>query len=265
MPKTMNISQLLRLAPVAMVAAIVATAPTAPVLAAIDTTAIEESLSRSIVTPESAAQRQFGELVEGFSDIGNGNARKSLPVRPPISLSARDYAYGGDSTLVETQPGQPGINEIYFKSCLSNTYSVLGTRSPYSVSLPTVNQPIVGVIASNISPNLNAVQIARLKEVKVKFRYAFQGNSQGARMRLAVRNVNTNKVLQFGDFRVNGGTCQTFSKDIVGAFKTPGVYRLEVRLVNKPFLLDPSDKSSPFLSAIAVAGLDSTTIDVSVK
>jgi hypothetical protein len=259
----MNISQLSRLAPFAMVLAIVAAAPITPVLAAIDTTAIEESLSQSIVAPETAAQQQFGSLVEGFSNVDI--FRKTLPVRPPITLSARDFAYGGDSTLVETKPGTPGINEIYFKSCLSNTYSVLGTRSPYSVSLPTVDQPIVGVIASNISPNLSAAQIERLKEVKVSFRYAFQGNSQGARMRLAVRNVNTNKVSQFGDFRVNGGTCQTFSKNIIGAFKTPGVYRLEVRLVNKPFLLDPSDRSSPFLSAIGVAGLDSTTINVSVK
>lgn len=250
-----------------MITAIVSTV-FLPALAAPDTAAIEESLSQSLVTPESSAQREFGALVDGFSGIGSGNLRKGGSVtidRPPISLSARDYAYGGESTLVETKPGTPGINEIYFNSCLSNTYSVLGTRSPYSVALPSIQNPIVGVIASNISPNLNAVQIARLKEVKVKFRYAFQGNSQGARMRLAVRNVNTNKVLQFGDFRVNGGTCQTFSKNIVGAFKDPGVYRLEVRLVNKPFLLDPSDKSSPFLSAIGVAGLDSTTINVAIK
>ncbi len=257
----MNISQ--RFAPLAAIVAIVAAAPMAPAQAITDTTALEESLSQSITAPETAAQQQFGSLVEGFSDVGT--ARKTLPVRPPITLSARDYAYGGESTLVETKPGIPGINEIYFNSCLSNTYSVLGTRSPYQVSLPTVNQPIVGVIASNISPNLSAAQIDRLKEVKVSFRYAFQGNSQGARMRLAVRNINTNKVLQFGDFRVNGGTCQTFSKNIIGAFKKPGVYRLEVRLVNKPFLLDPSNPSSPILSAIGVAGLDSTTINVSVK
>jgi hypothetical protein len=259
----MNISQLSRLAPFAMVLAIVSAATVAPVLAAVDSAVLEESLSQSLVAPETAAQQQFGSLVEGFSNVDI--FRKTLPVRPPITLSARDFAYGGDSTLVESKPGTPGINEIYFKSCLSNTYSVLGTRSPYSVSLPTVEQPIVGVIASNISPNLSAAQIERLKEVRVSFRYAFQGNSQGARMRLAVRNINTNKVLQFGDFRVNGGTCQTFSKNIVGAFKKPGVYRLEVRLVNKPFLLDPSDRSSPFLSAIGVAGLDSTTINVSVK
>lgn len=259
----MNISQLSRLAPLAMVVAIVSAAPIAPVLAVTDTTALEESLSQSIVAPDTAVQKQFGSLIEGFSDLDI--SRKALPARPPITLSARDFAYGGDSTLVETKPGTPGINEIYFKSCLSNTYSVLGTRSPYSVSLPTVDQPIVGVIASNISPNLDAAQIARLKEVKVSFRYAFQGNSQGARMRLAVRNVNTNQVLQFGDFRVNGGTCQTFSKNIVGAFKAPGVYRLEVRLVNKPFRLDPANPNSPFLSAIGVAGLDSTTINVSIK
>jgi hypothetical protein len=264
----MNIFQFSRFAPVAMIMAIVSTAPLAPVLAAPNTAAIEESLSQSLAAPETAAQQQFKSLVDGFSNLGGSLQKGAVPtpiVRPPISLSARDYAYGGESTIVETKPGTPGINEIYFNSCLSNTYSVLGTRSPYSVSLPSVEKPIVGVIASNISPSLSAVQIERLKEVKVKFRYAFQGNSQGARMRLAVRNVNTNKVLQFGDFRVNGGTCQTFSKNIVGAFKDPGVYRLEVRLVNKPFLLDPSDKSSPFLSAIGVAGLDSTTINVSVK
>jgi hypothetical protein len=161
----MNISQLSRLAPLAMVMAIVSAAPVAPVLAAVDSAALEESLSQSIVAPETAAQQQFGSLVEGFSDLGI--TRKALPVSPPITLSARDYAYGGESTLVDSKPETPGINEIYFKSCLSNTYSVLGTRSPYSVSLPTVDQPIVGVIASNISPNLNAAQIARLKEVKV--------------------------------------------------------------------------------------------------
>lgn len=257
----MNISQ--RLAPFAMLVAIVAATPIAPVLAVTDTTSLEESLSQSIVSPDTAAQQQFGRLIDGFSDVGT--SRKALPVSPPITLSARDFAYGGDSTLVEPTPGTPGINEKYFKSCLSDTYSVLGTRSPYSVSLPTVTQPIVGVIASNISPNLNAAQIDRLKEVKVSFRYAFQGNSQGARMRLAVRNVNTNQVLQFGDFRVNGGTCQTFSKNIIKAFKQPGVYRLEVRLVNKPFLLDPANPNSSLLSAIAVAGLDNTTINVSVK
>lgn len=46
------------------------------------------------------------------------------------------------------------------------------------------------------------------------------------------------------------------------ALQKPGVYRLEVRLVNNPFRIDPANPSSPLTSAIAVGGFNATTITV---
>jgi hypothetical protein len=267
----MNLRPFSHMVPAAFTLAIIATVlPTHHTLAATDTASIEEALSQSIgAQPLNAVQQQFGTAVEGGRPANSPTkstqtttTRPITPVRPPIRLGAENFVYRGDSTIAAPTGS---INPTYFKSCLTNNYSLLGTPTDGVVPVPTVTTPIVGLVGSNISPDLSAEQIARLKTVQVSFRYAFQGNSQGARMRLALRNVNTNEVLQFGDFRVNGGTCQTFTKNLVSGFKKAGVYRLEIRLVNKPFLTDPGDPNSPLLSNLAVAGFDNATIAVSIK
>ena len=180
-----------------------------------------------------------------------------------IPLAASDFIYRGASTIAQPK-GYANAN--YFNYCIKGNYGLLGTAIDQPVALPPFNgDPIIGLAASDISPNLNSAAIARLKSVQVKIRFAFLGNSQGSRVRLALRNVNTNEVKQFGDFRVNGGTCQTFSKNLVKGFVNPGVYRLEVRLVNRPFLIDPSYKFGPFDRAIAVAGFNDTTLTITTK
>ena len=210
----------------------------------------------------SSIQKAFGDAVNGD---GSKSSVIGIPIAPPIviPLAASDFIYRGASTIAQPK-GYANAN--YFNYCIKGNYGLLGTAIDQPVALPPFNgDPIIGLAASDISPNLNSAAIARLRSVQVKLRFAFLGNSQGSRVRLALRNVNTNEVKQFGDFRVSGGTCQTFSKNLVKGFVNPGVYRLEVRLVNRPFLVDPSYKRGPFDRAIAVAGFNDTTLTITTK
>ena len=229
----------------------------------VDEVTIEKVLGNTAIEPSSSlnsVQQQFENALNGPQPKFSINGASSAPVVPPISISAQNFSYFGASTLASPL----GFNNTKaFQGCLSDQYGLLGTNVDGPVQPPLAQAlPIVGLAASNISPNLNDAAIARLKSVNVKIRFAFLGNSQGARMRLALRNVNTNEVKQFGDFRVNGGTCQTFSKNVVTGFQKPGVYRLEVRLVNNPFRIDPANPNSPLTSEVAVAGFNATTITV---
>ena len=224
---------------------------------------IEKVLGNTTIQPSSSlnsVQQQFEKAVNGPQPKSSVTGGSAAPVVAPITISAQNFNYFGASTLANPQ-GFTNVNA--FRSCLNDQYSLLGTNVDQPIQPPQVQGgPIVGLAASNISPDLNDAAIARLKSVNVSIRFALQGNSQGARMRLALRNVNTNEVKQFGDFRVNGGTCQTFGKNVVAGFQKPGVYRLEVRLVNSPFRIDPANPSSPLTSEVAVGGFNATTIVV---
>ena len=232
----------------------------------VDEVTIEKALGNTSIEPSSSlnsVQQQFGNALNGPQPKFSITGGSAASVVPPISISAQKFNYFGASTLANPQGF---TNTSAFRGCLSDQYSLLGTNVDQPIQPPQVQgDPIVGLAASNISPNLNDAAIARLKSVNVSIRFALQGNSQGARMRLALRNVNTNEVKQFGDFRVNGGTCQTFSKNVVSGFQKPGVYRLEVRLVNSPFRIDPANPSSPLTSEVAVGGFNATTIVVARK
>ena len=232
----------------------------------VDEVTIEKALGNTSIEPSSSlnsVQQQFGNALNGPQPKFSITGGSAASVVPPISISAQKFNYFGASTLANPQGF---TNTSTFRGCLSDQYSLLGTNIDQPIQPPQVQGgPIVGLAASNISPNLNDAAIARLKSVNVSIRFAFVGNSQGARMRLALRNVNTNEVKQFGDFRVNGGTCQTFSKNVVTGFQKPGVYRLEVRLVNSPFRIDPANLSSPLTSEVAVGGFNATTIVVARK
>ena len=231
----------------------------------IDNATVERAIGGTINFPSngtSSIQKAFGDAVNGD---GSKSSIVGIPIAPPrvIPLAALDFIYRGASTIAQPK-GYANAN--YFNYCIKGNYGLLGTAIDQPVALPPFNgDPIIGLAASDISPNLNSAAIARLKSVQVKIRFAFLGNSQGGRVRLALRNVNTNEVKQFGDFRVSGGTCQTFTKNLVKGFINPGVYRLEVRLVNRPFLIDPSYKSGPFDRAIAVAGFNDTTLTITTK
>ena len=238
--------------------------PTPQVMAIeVDEVTIENVLGDTTIQPSSSlnsVQQQFENAVNGSQPKLNTTGGRAAPVVPPISISAQNFNYFGASTIANPQ-GFTNVNT--FRGCLSDQYSLLGTNVDQPIQPPQVQGgPIVGLAASNISPNLNEAAIARLKSVNVSIRFAFLGNSQGARMRLALRNINTNEVKQFGDFRVNGGTCQTFSKNVTSGFKKPGVYRLEVRLVKGPFRIDPANLRSLLTSEVAVGGFNATTITV---
>ena len=165
----------------------------------VDDATVERAIGGTVNLPSngtSSIQKAFGDAVNGD---GSKSSVIGIPIAPPIiiPLAASDFIYRGASTIAQPK-GYANAN--YFNYCIKGNYGLLGTAIDQPVALPPFNgDPIIGLAASDISPNLNSAAIARLRSVQVKLRFAFLGNSQGGRVRLALRNVNTNEVKQFGD------------------------------------------------------------------